>query len=331
MALVVDVRTRYGAFVVGSVIDEITGLPLPSFSVACDARSLDPKVVSGGFFCLAGDLDAGLPAGATIACSVSARGYHDARTTLVVPSHPAFPLQAATLRLRPLPVSVRGRVTDATTEAAVPYHDVTVLGSAPPNVLVFRNRALHDHTGPARLRARTPQPLGTLKRLTAAARAGTRTLDLDDRTGLDTAEALGVGPARVHQTLRIEPLAPNLGAGAVTLHAPLARSLAADDPAQGVTLTPSSATGVALVRDLYAGECVAVLAGAPPAGALVEVVDGQRTEYLEPSTITDARGRYAFDGIAAVERLDLPAPTGATPVAWTVDYASPVNVVDLVV
>jgi hypothetical protein len=330
MALVVDVRTRYGAFVVGGVVDEITGRPLSSFGVTCDAAALDAKTVTGGFFCLAGDLDAGLAAGTRIACTVSALGYRDARAIVVVPSHPAFPLHAANLQLRPLPVSVRGRVTDVTTGAALPNRPVGTIGSAPANALVFRNCALHDHAAPATLRARIPQASGTLKHLTAAARAGTRTLDLDDRGGLNGVAALAVGPTPVRQTLRIEPLGPNLGAGPVTLHVPLGRSLAAGDPAQGITFPAAGGVGVALARDMYAGECVAVLAGAPPAGALVEVVDGpERTEYLAPDTVTDSRGRYAFDGVAAVARLDLPAVAGVTP--WTVDYAAPVNVVDLVV
>ncbi len=335
--VVEDLRTFFRLLVAGRVEDALTGEPVRSpLTVTVDRDDLLVKAAGDGLFAVGGDPELAFSLLSTDAyafeLTVRAPGYRQQRRTVNVPAGSSFPLPAVVFSLRRRPVRVQGRVTGAAADHP-PIAGATVTIQA-PEVLALRTPLAFDHAAGAEVRDCVLAPAGPPKQLELAAVAGDDTLTLSDRTVLAAGTILRFGPPErlelaVIESLAPQPADPNL-AGAVTLSAPLRRSLPQGVPAQPVNPAPAAAQ--ALAGEVAAGEGVVTLADPLNAAAVrIETADSLLVEYHAIGALTDVGGYYRLDGIAGIAGATLVASAagfddGEQP--WVIDFATPVYVLD---
>jgi hypothetical protein len=348
---VVDDLTRtYRALIAGTVRDEITGYP-PStrFRVQVAREDLYARTLDGGLYCLGGYPGRVFPdhenVGHTVDLAIAVPGYREVRLTVHVLPNIGFPVLVPDVQLRRRPIRIQGRVVTENQEHRGPVADAKIRivddpkANPPPteHVVALRTPLHFDHAAGVSVHQRELTLVGSSKQLATEAPAGSRTLTLSNREGLADGDILGTGSDIQLEYALIESLAPTPAdpgqPGDVTLRSALTRSLAADTRVQKVTPGPIGATR-SLVREAEAGDGVLILDN-PLDVDTIEIGEptSQDLEYHALGALTDDEGFYRLDGVGRVRSLHMNASaTGfvplSEPLAWTINYERPVNVVD---
>jgi hypothetical protein len=342
-ATVDDLTLFYRALIVGRVRDELTGSPLQTpFAVTADRPDMQARPADGGLYCFAGRPEVLFPQLNTTAYTVnlvlSADGFRDAPLAVTIPVNAVFPVLAPDAALRRLPVRVQGRVVEnATGRAPIPGAKITLVDDpSPPSPLTAHPIALRTplrfaHAGGVTVNRRALTASATARHLTADAPAGSRTLVLDNRTGLGANKVLRLGPANLHEYAVIESLPPE--PGTVRLHGPLIRSFPKDAEVRDVTPGPVLSSR-ALAQDADAGDGLLLLNGILSADTIeiAEPAPAQK-EYHALGALSDAEGFYRLDGMGRAVTLFFDAgasgfPPLPAPVPLTLDFGQPVNVLN---
>jgi hypothetical protein len=306
---------------------------------------LNLKTTDSGFYAISGYPELAFPNLATVSYSVdltiSVPGYSSQSLTVNIPANSTFPVPAAGVQLRRLPVRIQGRVTKSTSDRS-PVPTATIVAvdqttTPPPSVhtCALRTPLYFDHASGVTVRERAFTTIGSAKQIMADARAGVKTIALSNRTGLAAGRILAFGPDIQVEYAVIDSMDPQPSdltkPGNVTLRNGLNHSFPAGTSAQRVT-AGAIGTSRTLAADPNAGDGILLLDGLLNVGT-IEVADPTATkvEYHAVGALTDADGFYRLDGVDRVSTISLKA--GATglqdsKVDWGVDYENPVNVVD---
>jgi hypothetical protein len=326
MRTVPDIVGVQQALVTGSVIDVATGAPVRTdYIVSTDRAALVTRAVPGGRYCVSG-VEGDLAPQLTLTVAIAARGYRAGARDVKVPAQPAYPLEGRHVELTPLPVTLQGRVTTAVhAPVADARVDVLVTGA---DVVALRRTASHDFPAGTEVRDVTVPAGAHATTLRAAAAAGATTLALTARGALAAGAELALGWPDPLEAVTVQALGP--GPDDVRLAVPLSRAHPADTTVQQVAV---GAVVTTLDRPCRSGDGLVFLA-APTAGETLELRDpAGRREQRFAGALTDARGYFFLAGVTGVSDIRLTAtpPGGAAkpPVAMTVDYSVPTNVVNL--
>lgn len=338
-----DLSKIYRALVVGTVSDEITGQPLRApFRLRANRTDVDVNILRDGIFGIGGEVERAFPqldsTSYTIDLNISATGYRETSLTVFIPAHATFPLTVP-VQLRRMPVRLQGRlVKDVTGRPPIPNGTVTTVGgpAVGEHTIALRTPLRFDHQSAAVVRQCQFAAAGAAKQLAADANAGKRTITLDNRAGLAVNNILRIGPQINVEYVVIEsldplPVDPNQP-GRVTLKGQLNQSFSVNTLVQKVTQTVGGPVRH-LTRAADAGDGLVVLDGVPSADAVrIENAASANVEHHALGALTDAEGFYHLGGIGRLHALDLLAEAAAfppqTPVAWTINYEQPVNVVN---
>jgi hypothetical protein len=324
-----DVTIVYQALVIGSIVDEVTGLPLESpFAVAVDRPDVQARGIPGGLFVVSGYADRVFPDLATTSYSLSltitADGYRPATVPVTIPVAATLPVSLSPVSLRPSAVRLQGRVVKESDRTPIAGASVACTTS---QVLALRTPCYFDHAALTTVSARPLSPAGPPRQLTGGAVSGSTILTLNNPAGLASGQVLLVGDG-VRNDYGIIG-APGPGPAQVTLKYGLGRTYAAGAAVQAVT--PGGVSGSAhLARDVNAGYGVLLL-DAPLSANTIAIEDGPRLEYHALNAISDGAGYYRLDGIGGITALDLKASAGGftdLPITYAIAYGEPVNIVD---
>lgn len=339
--VVEDLTSVFEVLVTGQVLDDVTGRPLrTTLELDAGREGLFVKALESGVFSLAGEIEWAFFNHATTSYSFSltivARGYLPQTVPVNVPQASALPLTLPTVRLRPLPVRVEGRVIRSSmNRTAPPTAIVRILGVGGQGRLALRTPLHADHDVNTPVQARQAAPAGAVRTLTRDAERGSRGLALTGPAVVGT-PVLGLEPQR---ELEFVPVSgPGFGAGEVDLGLPLTRSYGAGTPVDEFTFsTPAAAPVRTVDRAALAGDGLLLLdapIGLAATAAQVGDAASGPIEFHSVGAVTDADGFYVLDGIGGVTEVTLrarPTPTGtAGPgVLWALDYSRASNVVNL--
>ena len=355
--IVKDLQSSYQVLVSGVVIDELTGeAPTGALTVSLKPTNVVTtdvamkalvfiKILDGGLFCLAGEPGRIFPglsaADQTLNLQIHVPGYQDVFLTVPILKNSAFPVQAIPpIKMQRQPVRIQGRVIGMTANPA-PFAGARVRfvdEPNPPSPLTEHAIALSAplyfaHAAGTTVNQRQLAPAGTAKQLVASAPMDSQTLTLNDLTGLAANHVLLVGSAAVGEYVVIDSLPPG-APGQVLLRNKLNHSFAVGTAVQNY-LPGAIGTSTTLARPAEAGQGVLFLLNDLPMDP-IEIADATAAlvEYHAPGAITDDNGYYRLDGITRVRTVYMDASATdfkpmAEPVAWTIDYGQPVNIVDI--
>lgn len=336
-----DFTSVYRAVITGAGTDEILGGPLQAdLIVKTDRPDLNVKVVSNGFFAIAGYVEQAFPQLATTTYTVhvtfSAAGFHSQTVAIVIPMNATFPITIATVALRRRPVTVQGRVV-ANTTARLPIAGAKVTAvddpTAPPGPhgVTLRSPLKLDHASGV-----TAQEIAMIvgggALLTVDAFSGDAKLSLSSRAGLAANSILRLAnPSGTHiEYAIVSSLGPGAGAGEVFLRDPLNGSFPSASTTVDFLNTGALGTVGSLSTDADAGG--AVLSITQRLDNTVEIDPGSPSvEYAEVGALTDADGYYFIGGAGRSKELFLEAShSGFTSLtrSWFLEYDNAVNVVD---
>jgi hypothetical protein len=322
--VVPDTTIERVAFVTGSVVDEATGKPIENAIVRADRPSIVARCVAGGYFAASGMLERVFPDHATLGWSITlsftAPRYRPRTVVVTIVAGALFPVSGGTVRLRPLPVRLEGRVAKESDRTGIAAANVAPkTGTAS---LLLRTTAHVDHASGINITPVTIAPTGPARSVDVAVKAGVTVIKLDNVAGLALNDILRFGAAPAEYVI-----VDSVDAGAVTvaLRYPLTRSYAKGAIVQGVTATTVPGP-VATTRSIDAGDGLVVLA-APLTADAIEISDPPALEYHDVNVVADADGFFAADGITGLPSLTLTASAAAfSPLDydWTIDYSRPV-------
>jgi hypothetical protein len=236
------------------------------------------------------------------------------------------------VKLRPLPVRLRGRVTGGFPDPGpVGAALVRLTGRAGQELVGLRQPLDRDH--PAGTPVRGLATAGPVRQLLTRAPEGATQVDLVDALGLTVGQVIGAGWDRAVAFANIAGLGP--GPGQVQLAAPLADAVPAGTQVRAFSVS-GAGPAPTLQRAADAGDGLLLTGTAlPPAADAVRVgVPGTpEVEYQAVGAVSDPAGFYTLDGVGGVVELDARAfPPGAGPPGparrWVLAYGQ-VNVVDL--
>lgn len=344
-----DVRTRFLVMISGVAVDDITGAPLGvPFSITTSSPRAFTKTMANGVFSVAGVPElvfSNLTVGNTLLITMSAPGYRDASSLIVIPANPVFPIGVAPIVLRRHRIRLQGRVSEEA-GAHNPIAGATVVsadppGPPPPTHIVLLRAPLHlSHLPGVGLQGLALTPAGLplpIRKLEAAAQAGDRTLTVNSRQNIVAGLIVRIGLASAGEYGVVEdvsavPANPALP-GDITLFTPIQRSSSAETPLDFFTAGANAGAPALLTRLGEAGDG-AVFVNAFPGANVVEVNDPpQPKEYHDIGALTDADGFYHVDGLGRIPVLHLKVnaagftkPPGPDP--WPIDYQQPVNILN---
>jgi hypothetical protein len=333
-----DLTLRYSALLVGTVTDEVTGrAPRTPLQVRTDSEGVMVKTFRDGGYGLAGDAGRILPDHAStdheLRLQLAAPGYRAAATLAVsVPHGSALPVTAPQLKLRPLPVRLRGRVTGGfpdpgPVEAAL----VRLTGRGGQELVGLRRPLERDHSVGTPVRGLTTA--GPVRQVLTRAPAGATQLDLNDASGLTGGQVIGTGWDRAVAFANIASLGP--GPGQVQLAAPLADAVPVGTQVRAFSVS-GAGPAPTLQRAADAGDGLLLTDTALPPSAdavRIGVPATPEVEFQAVGAVSDPAGFYTLDGVGGVLELEARAfPPGAGPPGptrrWVLAYGQ-LNVVDL--
>lgn len=339
--VVEDLTSVFEVLVLGQVLDDVTGRPVrTTLELDAGREGLFAKALDNGAFTLAGEIEWAFFDHATTSYSfpltISARGYDPQTVPVNVPQGSDLPLTLPTVRLRPLPVRVQGRVIRSSmNRTAPPAAIVRIAGVGGQGRLALRTPLHAEHGVNTPVQARQAAPAGTVRTLARDAERGSRGLALTGPAVVGT-PVLGLEPQRA---LEFVPVAgPGVGAGEVDLGLPLTRSYAAGTPVDEFTFsTPAASPVRAVGRAALAGDGLLLLDAPIGLSATAVQVGDAVSGPIELHSVgaeTDADGFYVLDGIGGVAEIILrarPTPTGTAgpDVLWAIDYSRASNIVNL--
>lgn len=321
---VFDASIVHTAFVIGRVVDEVTGLPLENATVRADRESVRTRVASGGYFAVSGSVDRLFPdlaiVGYTLTLTFRADGHREHVETINIPAGTLFPIVHADVMLRPLPVRLEGRVVRESNRTGIA--GATVAIKPPSNAVLLRTVAHLDHASGVNITPQTLTPLAPARSVDEAVIGGATVVQLDSVAGLAGNPILrfGLTPPEYAVVDSID-----VPTRRVTLRHPLTRSYPLLAPVRAVNAVAAGAAA-ATTRSIDAGDGVLILAAVMNPTS-IEIADGVKTEYHDANVIADADGFYAADGITGVPSLALRATAAVfQPLDrdWTIDYSRPV-------
>ncbi|SIT58612.1 hypothetical protein BQ8794_50714 [Mesorhizobium prunaredense] len=330
----------------GAVIDDCEDQPAPvaaPFDVSVDDALLRASGHDAGY-ALAGDPDVALhdhTVAHTLEVDLSAVGFRDRHVSVTVPAAPVFPVVAADVAMRRVPVSLQGRIMTLATGDPVPGARIDLLGPAlpaPRRAVLLSSPLARALTAAATVRGKALAAVASavpVKTARDEAPAGAVRLLLDDRQGLAPGQLLRFGPAhRAHfaqiQSVSNDPA--NLAlSGTMTLTAPLARGVRRGDAAAPFTLGANAGPSAAPVGDAFAGEAVLILDDLVAGDVLVVTDAPNPLAFHARGIVADASGRYLIQGLSRLQRpllritaAGFAALSRAVPMRW----AQPVSPLD---
>jgi hypothetical protein len=319
-----DLQVIETVVITSGLIDEASGAPLLVEAViTADVPGLNVTFTDGALFAVYGYVDRVFPKLATtsytVNLAITAPGYRPASVTVPIPVAATFPIVLSAIKMRPLPVRVQGRAVKDRDRSALAG---AVISGTDATVLLMRTILRFDHA-----QGKTVNSLATappVRNLTADVQRGSKSIFLNDTTGLAATQLLQIG---VDGTAEI---------GVIAIVGPAPKQITLQDGLRsgftnGATVqqvTPGAS--VTLTRSANAGDGLLLVSGGV-AGTAVQIVDGAQTEGCVLNTVSDAAGYYHFNGMTGVVSLNLQCSfTGLTAAttSWFLIYNDPVNVVD---
>lgn len=323
------------AFFHGALVDDATGRAWPGEAAGACNDPLLTVIARNGRYALAGDPDVALrdlAAAQDRTLTLSPEGARASATVLTAPAGAIFPLAMPEIRLRRLPVALRGRISDFGTGAGVGGAALELLqpaglpaGQAAILLAVPLSR---DLPAGAAVTARATAPAGgpANRRAIAEAWPGATEITLSSTANLAAGRVLRLGPTHRVQHVAVDAV---LAGGVVRLVEPLQRAVRRDDPALALTLGGPIGAQAGLVGPGFRGEAVLILDDAPAAG-FIEITDGVGPTLLRGVGATaDPAGAVAIAGLA---RIAEPAfritAAGYAPLqqGGPLDWSLPVNI-----
>jgi hypothetical protein len=316
--VVADARSDRVAIFIARLVDEVSGMrPRTRADVRTNREVAMAREASGGMLVVSGRIEHLFPDLATQAYSldltIEADGYRPIERTETIPIAALFPIDLGTIRLRPYPIRVEGRVTRESNRDPVASASIRTIT---PKLLLLRVPAYADHPAGTAVTLQNLTP-GAARTLDADAPAGTMTFLLNNVGALAANGVLLFGDREYGIIDTIDGPAKS-----VTLKHALRRSYA-----KTATVKPVGAVagaGTTLARDVNAGDGVVILT-ASLAGDAVSIGG---SEYHHLGIVSDANGFYGADGVGGVRELLLRASAGGLldlDVPVIIDYANAVN------
>jgi hypothetical protein len=340
-----DRTAKYDALVTGAVIDDADGKPVPPpYDVAASDPTLRTAAKPRGYL-LAGDPDVNLAdhsAAQALTLNIEAGGYRPKVVAVTVPANPLFPVVGPDAVLRRQPVTLRGRIYARRTGTPQPGAQLALTGPAlpaPKRAVLLASPLVGDLSAAATVQGYMLTPVASpvpIKAVSAAADAGTTTVQLNDRQNLAAGNLLRIGPSsrpRFVQIAAVSPTPPNPALpGDVTLKEPLAWSARPGDSAAPFNLGAPTAAAAHPIGDAFAGEAVLILDASPTGDVLVITDPAAPTDRFHTRDIVcDGRAEYFIEGITRLPRLVLTATAaGLSPLiqTWPVNWDSPITTFD---
>jgi hypothetical protein len=340
-----DCTTSYAAVVTGRVTDEILGEFVSSdFQVTVSRQGLMSTTTTTGFYAVTGYPDQAFPNLSTASDAVdlqfSAAGFRSGGLHVPIPQHATFPVIAADVSLRRLPVSIQGRVVDKTNRNPISGALVLSIDNpiSPPAIhaIALRSPLYLPHANAIQVQNVTIT-VGASFQLTDDAIAGSAVLNLSSRSGLGPNSILQL--SNQSQSILEYGIVDHLGPGAVNqpgqvfIRQPLNRSYATGTPTN-VKVVTAAASGppAQLSNDANAGDGI-LLATQLLSGATIAIDPGTpaNTEYHELGAVTDGDGYYGIAGAGRIRELFLQATQGGSqsdPIDWYLQFERNVNIVN---
>ena len=343
-----DCTTSYAAVITGRFTDEILGEFVSSdFQVNVSREGLTSTTTTTGLYAVTGYPDQAFPnltvASDAVDLQFSAAGFRSGALHVTIPQNATFPVMAADVALRRLPVSIQGRVVDKTNRN--PISGALVLSIDDPvmpptnHAIALRSLLYLPHSNATQVQDVTITP-GASFQLTADAIAGSAVLNLSSRSGLAPNSILQL--SNQSQSVLEYGIVDHLGPGAVNqpgqvfIRQPLNRSYATGTPTnvKVVTAAPSgppaqlsgdanAGDGILLATQLLNGSTIVIDPGTPA-----------NTEYHELGALTDADGYYLIAGAGRIRELFLQASQGGSasdPIDWYLEFERNVNIVNFLI
>jgi hypothetical protein len=321
-----DMRS-FVALVAGRVFSAETNTPLSTFQVIASRDDLAITHAADGVFAVAGYPSQLFPDLAMqpyqFDLTISTAKHRGATLTVNVPMAAQFPLPELAVLLPFQPIRLQGRITLATTGAAIANASVTVNEA---NTITLRAPLVRDYAIGSAAQACTIAPVGAARLLTESARAGATELVLDSSAGLVANDLLQLGTPVWHTIVIVA------GAGTVPnslrLQTALTRSYSS-----GSTFQPISATLAAPTRNLVAdatlGDGLLRLDGTLNANA-IRLNDGVQASFYYLNALSDTAGYYRLDGIGGQATVTVLATTATHDLqrTWFIDPRLDTNRVD---
>jgi hypothetical protein len=340
-----DCTTVYAAVVIGRVTDEIFGDFMSSGLMVTVSRDcLKSTTTTTGLYAVTGYPDQAFPnlnmASDAVDLAFSVPGFQSQNLHVIIPQNATFPVNAADLALRRLPVSLQGRVVDKTNRNPISGALVLSIDNpvSPPAIhaLALRSPLYLPHANATPVQNVTITPSAAFQ-LTTDAAAGTTVLNFSSRSGMGANSILQL--SNQSRSILEYCIVDHLGSGAanqpgqVFIRQPLNRSYAAGaaTSVRAVTAAPSGAPaqlsgnadagdGILLATQLLNGNALVVDPGTPA-----------NTEYHELGALTDNDGYYGITGAGRTRELFLQASHGGStsdPVDWFLQFERNVNIVN---
>ncbi len=321
-----DTTKRFDALIYGLLSDAVSGQPISTFTVASDHPLISARRAAPGIFVLSGTAGRVFPdrtCDYVVNLSISAPTYRPLTRAVAIHPTTTLPLDLGELTLLPLPISLRGRATQANGSGA-PVSGVRITLVDDPNpppatehTLALSQPLTRDHPVGTLVRECQLTPLGIQRHVVFAARAGATSLALDDLSGLAPGDLLRFGTGEYNFVAAVgSPRAYE-----ITLRHPLQASLSASALARQISVTiPFGGASGQLTQPAAEGDGVLILDAALDVDA-VEIDSGAAVEYRAVGVLTDADGYYRLDGITHLQSLWLDAAAaGFTPLASPVRH-----------
>ena len=328
--VVLDGAVRRRALIVARVVDAVTNGSVTPLRAGVDRRGATIRIGSGGTLAVSGRIEQLLPGSAlassmTFTIAIRARGYRPHVEPVVIAPGSTLPIDLDAIALQPLPVRLEGRVT---TEAdRKPVAAASIVTPKPDRIVLLRTPVQRDYAAGTAVTARTLIAGGTVTTLTSPVTSGTRSLILDDASGLSPANVVRLAEREYAVITAVD-------GNAVTLTDPLQHSHGAGTVVAPVTVSAAQST-INLLRPVHAGDALLPVDAETDASAIE--IGG---EYHDTGLLSAADGWFSADGIAGERTLTLittapPLPLNAPPTLnalttkVTIDYSKQVNAVSL--
>lgn len=330
---VTDLVLQDQLIVAGRVLDALTGEPWRG-PFAVRAVAGDPqrtKVGRDGFFAVAADPRIAFPLLAaqpyTLEITLTSRGFRPVTLSVNLPAGATFPRPEFEVGLVHLPITLAGRVVEATVaRAPIPGALVTF---ADDELALLRTPLHFDHPAGTEVRAVALNPAGALRTLARAADRGATELRLSSTAGLGPGSLLELGPERRREVVVIAnlPGAPGL----VRLTAPLARSFVVNTAVQPVNAVDQPPAALLDAAVFAGGAVLPLTAGVAAAALRIRPLAAPELEIHRVGALTDADGYFVADGIDRPRLAAVRASAaGFLPgdVVWAADFRTGFNRID---
>jgi hypothetical protein len=339
---VVDAATTVSqAIITGLVTDEIFGaFAEPGLAITLTRDPLGSNTLANGMYAITGSLSNWFPqltvAGYPVEYVLNCPGFQSVSMSVPVSSGSSFPIPAAQVAMRRLPVRVQGRVVDQVLRSPIANAMIRSiddpLSPPAPHTTALRGQLYYAHAAGDSAQEVTINSTASAN-LSFGATGGDSALQLSTRSGLASGSLIRLSKSGGMRTeyCFVDHLGPGATAtsGLVFLRHPLSMSYpvlgtavdfvnAVPAAAPGtLSVAPDAGDGVLLASLLF-NNTVSIDGGNPVA------------EIVDVGALSDADGYYAFSGIGRVATIVFQASAGAAQqtAEWYVEYDQPINIVD---